>query len=451
MSSIICSVYGCHNNWKKRRISLEQHCIEHDRKRAECCGPRFNLYPPPSKKEDLRLWLKALNLKYPPKRPYVCSFHFVEGKPTPEHPYPEKWLGYIPPVKWTRRWHVKSPEASNSTVVVKTETDEPMPVTHCDASTQSEDPSVSEHNYASSSPPFLPLLCDKATQHTEPAHMHTTLLRTDDLCMLYTGLPLKLFNSLADHLTQDYNNRFQLHPRDQLLMTLMKLRLNLLQADIAERFRVSQPIVSRVTSCWLDLMEEKMRCFIPWLPSEKIQATMPQCFKEHYPKTTCVIDCSETPLQKLHNLNPSSESCSHSYGQNTIKYLVATAPCGQIMFISAAYEDRCSEEFIIANSGLLEYLRPDDEVMAHRQFLIQDLLSERNVKLILPASTKKGKQRIANVRVYFERVIWRLKNFRIISQAVPNTLMPKFDKILRVCAALCNLHFEVNHDTEGKD
>ena len=86
-------------------------------------------------------------------------------------------------------------------------------------------------------------------------------------------------------------------------MTLMELRLNLLQDDIAERFRVSQSVVSRIISQWLDFMEEKMRCYVPWLTRETIQATMPQSFKEHYPLTTCVIDCSETPLQKAHNLD----------------------------------------------------------------------------------------------------------------------------------------------------
>ena len=78
-------------------------------------------------------------------------------------------------------------------------------------------------------------------------------------------------------------------------MTLMELRLNLLQDDIAERFRVSQSVVSRIISQWMDFMEDKMRCYVPWLTRETIQATMPQSFKENDPLTTCLIDCSETP------------------------------------------------------------------------------------------------------------------------------------------------------------
>uniref|UniRef100_A0AAR2JPY5 DDE Tnp4 domain-containing protein n=1 Tax=Pygocentrus nattereri TaxID=42514 RepID=A0AAR2JPY5_PYGNA len=213
----------------------------------------------------------------------------------------------------------------------------------------------------------------------------------------------------------EYNNCLQLHPKDQLLMTLMKLRLNLLQDDIAE-------------------MEKKMRCYIPWLSRDTFQATMPQCFREHYPNTTC----------RPHNL----DSYSHYYGQNTIKYFVVIAPCGLIMFISPAYRGRCNDKFVAANSGFLEYLRPGDEFMTDRGFVIQDLVHERKVKLILPAFTKRGMQlseedttnakRIANVRAHVEQVTRRLKNFRIISQTVPINLAPKFDKILRVCVALCD-------------
>ena len=150
--------------------------------------------------------------------------------------------------------------------------------------------------YAVSEPLHSPHLHYQATQCTEQHLVHTKLLRNDQLSLLYTGLYLDAFQSLADALTAGCIS--QLHPKDKLLMTPMKLWLNLLQDVIAERFRVSQSVVSRVSSQWLDLMEEKMRCYVSWLPRETIQATMPQSFKEHYPLTTCVI----APLQKAHNL-----------------------------------------------------------------------------------------------------------------------------------------------------
>ncbi|XP_029974582.1 uncharacterized protein LOC115408132 [Salarias fasciatus] len=384
MTSLICSVHGCHNNYKKMKLSLSQNCFEHGKPRSECCGPAFRLHPPPSKEEDRRYWLRALNLKKPPKRPYVCSFHFVDRQPTPLHPYPEKWLGYTAVLRKPRRLlqryadastrnvarspvpplHVNlkaeppastrnvagspvpplyvdlkaEPPASTRNVAgspvpplhvdLKAEppastrnvAGSPVPPLHVDlkaeppASTRNvagspvpplhvdlkaESPAscqpLSDHSYAKSPVLDQPLRCHKATQCSGPSALHITLLRSDRLSLLYTGLPLESFNILADQLTKDYINTFQLDVRDQVLMTLMKLRLNLLQEDLAERFSVSQSGVSRIITTWLDIVKEKIRSYVPLLPRETILATMPQCLKEHHPTTTCVIDCSETP------------------------------------------------------------------------------------------------------------------------------------------------------------
>ncbi len=72
---------------------------------------------------------------------------------------------------------------------------------------------------------------------------------------------------------------------------------------------------------------------------------MPQCFKEHYPGTTCIINCSEISLQKPRNLNSRGESCSHYNGQNMVKFMVAIAPCGLIVFISPAYGGMSNDKF----------------------------------------------------------------------------------------------------------
>ncbi|XP_067249304.1 uncharacterized protein [Chanodichthys erythropterus] len=333
--------------------------------------------------------------------------------------------------------------------------DVPLDDSQKDVGTQWEDRSLGDHSY-SSSHPLMPLIttADQGSQCDKL--LHKSLLRTDALSLLHTGLSRAAYYSVAEHFIPLYKGNFQLDPTDQLLLTLMKLKLNLLQDDLAKRFSVSQGVVSQVLSCWIDLMEENMRQYIPWLPKETISAKMPQCFKEYHPGTTCIIDCSETPLQRARSLDSRAESFSHYYAQNTIKYLVAIAPCGLIMFISPVYGGRSSDKFITCDSGFLEYLRSGDEVMADRGFTIRDVLSERKVKLTIPAFTKRGAQlseedttstrRIANVRIHLEWIICILKHFRIISQIVPINLASKLDKILRICAALCNLQGDIIYE-----
>ncbi|XDV52363.1 hypothetical protein PO909_021097 [Leuciscus waleckii] len=386
-TGIVCAVRGCLNNWYKRKIYLEQECFIHrTRTRAECgCEAPYDLYPPPKNEESLRLWLKALNLKKPPKRPYVCSFHFVNKRPTEDHPIPEKWLGYDVPIKTPRRRGKRLADTGSST-----------DGSHLHIRRKDKGCTV----------------CDRETQCGGEEPLAHAILKNDTSCVLYTGLSLSGFFDHVKYLEQFYKANFQMHVMDQILMTMMKLKLNLLQGDLAERFAVSQGLVNRIFSYWID--------------------TMPQCFREKFPNTTCIIDC------------------------NTLKYLVAIAPCRLVMFISPAYGGRCSDKFITQESGFLEYLRPGNELMADRGFTIRDLLFERRVNLILPAFTHKGGQlsdedvtatrRIANVRIHVERVIRRLKVFKIISQTVPINLAHKMDKILRICAALVNMQGEIIHE-----
>jgi hypothetical protein len=81
--------------------------------------------------------------------------------------------------------------------------------------------------------------------------------------VLFTGLPLRVFFDLVAFLQKFYTANFKIHITDQILITLMKLKLNLLQGDLAEGFAVSKGVGSRILSYWIDTMEEHMRINIP--------------------------------------------------------------------------------------------------------------------------------------------------------------------------------------------
>lgn len=96
------------------------------------------------------------------------------------------------------------------------------------------------------------------------------------------------------------------------------------------------------------------------------------------------------------------------------------------------------------HSGFFDNVRPGHEIMADRGFLIRDLLLERRAKLVIPPFTKKcywgkGKRLLQNDFVHVERAIEMLKMFHVLSNAMPLTLKPLSNQILKVCASLCNL------------
>uniref|UniRef100_A0A1A8PLH0 Si:dkey-56d12.4 n=3 Tax=Nothobranchius TaxID=28779 RepID=A0A1A8PLH0_9TELE len=331
----------------------------------------------------------------------------------------------------------------------ETITELPPPEAHLQMNVKHQRDGTDDHNYFISS-----ATCDKGTQcNKEPLYRH--LLRTDMLCRLYTGLSLSAFHQLTRNLLPFNAQIFELDPIDQLLMTLMKLKLNLLLEDLAERFGVCPSGVSRIVSHWIDLMEICMKSYIPWLSKETIAGTMPQFFKSHYPGTTCIVDISEIKLKKPRRLDCWGDSFMRYDDEDTVKFMVAFAPCGLIMFISGAYGGKCSDTFIASDSGFLRYLQPLDEVMVERNFMISDALNERGVKLVIPACSKgltrfnkdsAQKTSVYNVTIHMERVICRLKYYRILSESMPSSLTSKTDQILRICAALCNIRGENLHE-----
>uniref|UniRef100_A0A671KKW8 THAP-type domain-containing protein n=1 Tax=Sinocyclocheilus anshuiensis TaxID=1608454 RepID=A0A671KKW8_9TELE len=418
-SGTTCAVRGCTCNQTKLNLWLKEQCYIHKPKvRAECtCERRYSFHRLPIEDEAKRNWLKNLNLKKPPKTLYVCSFHFVEKKPTEDNPYPTLFLGYEKPPEKRRRL-LRRDDIYTCWLASELDTMdvEQNPTSLCDAQTQWSDPWMEDHTYSKG--PTIPCgLTLAPPPELQPAASYTLTNNAD--CLLYT---------------------------DQILMTLMKLRQNFVIADLAKRFGKSHGQVSKTVKFWIDVLYKHTKDLIPWLPRETIKATLPEAFKDHFPNTTCIIDCTETVLQKAKNLYSRSESYSHYYASNYLVALVATSPSGLVMFISEAYGGNRYIRYIAQNSGFLDCLRPGDEVMADRGFTIRDLLEERKVNLVMPAFTRKQCQltneevthtrRIAHARIHIERAIRRLKVYKHRLQTLLINLVPEFDKILQICAAI---------------
>ena len=104
---------------------------------------------------------------------------------------------------------------------------------------------------------------------------------------------------------------------------------------------------------------------------------------------------------------------------------------------------------IVTDSGFCYQLQPYDQVMADRGFKIHDLLSFYQCSLAIPPSKHANLQMltsdvqktslITNVRIYVEEAIRRVKDFTILKNELPISLLPLVDDMIVVCSALCNL------------
>lgn len=307
----------------------------------------------------------------------------------------------------------------------------------------------------------------------------------DVLTRFYTGLNTHtLFQSTYEHLSEGIETHPQsaLSLREHFLLTLMKLRLNLREKDLAVRFNVSLSSVSRYFIKWITIMHVRLVPFvIRWPSKEEIRVSLPRIFRNsQFYETVAIIDCFEIPMNVPSHLLDKVSAFSHYKHEHTAKYMISILPQGATNFISQGYCGRTSDQFIVDHSGFLDQLKEGtlyfririsdqifhiycysyvgDLVLADRGFTVAEAVGMRGGKLVTPAFKGRRQQlskrevhdsrNVAVVRIHVERVIGVIKSrFSIMAgpvnilHASPNGSGENlFDKIVAVCCALNNLN-----------
>ena len=138
-------------------------------------------------------------------------------------------------------------------------------------------------------------------------------------------------------------------------------------------FGVSQSSVSRIFISWIIFL--KCGQINIWPSKDIILKTMPEAFKESYPTTRVIIDCTEIRCEMPSSLLGNTELFSSYKNHQPLKALVGIAPSGATTFISELYTGNISDREIVIRSGILKQQFEDgDSVMAEKGFMIQDLL-----------------------------------------------------------------------------
>ena len=105
---------------------------------------------------------------------------------------------------------------------------------------------------------------------------------------------------------------------EQLFMTLIRLRLGLLELDLAQRFNISQSSVSRITMTWINLMYHNLKALERFPPFHIVKKYMPEPFKTEYPNTRLIIDATEFHVERPSSLL--SQATTFSAYKNTNTY-----------------------------------------------------------------------------------------------------------------------------------
>ncbi|XP_071170860.1 uncharacterized protein [Mytilus edulis] len=305
-----CAVNGCCNNRRKLNLWKESMCEIHGQFHEDCaCLIPYKFHLMPSDCQIRAEWTKAINRKTLPKTVFVCSEHFLDGLPTERNPFPKLKMGYERKVTPGRRKIHKHDSDVKKRKLIDCDddnsdfeeldlslevTDQSLPEAVCSfnvvnpttscASTQYEETDFvlhNDHSYAhawtdlqdKSAQTNLTLTEEKGVQikldvGTMSASRHIV---TDSDSLLHTGVTKEVFFTLVECMSQFNTFSFQLDIADQIMLVLMRLKLNLIFQDLGRRFGISDSLACKMFNSRIPLLADKLKALIIWLPRETLR------------------------------------------------------------------------------------------------------------------------------------------------------------------------------------
>ncbi|CAJ1066282.1 uncharacterized protein LOC115593829 [Xyrichtys novacula] len=268
----------------------------------------------------------------------VCSWHFPDGKAAGPSRFAWNEGKTFP-------GHLSHPPEKKKKVV-------PLPTSGEDEGTNelelhnadmatAETPSTSENPSTTNSVEVLEIEVDMLRRENEKlknelekqkqTFFFSQISSNSDKVRYFTGLPdaatVLFLETLLSKFELKYHSDWtvQFMPLvDQLLLTLMKLRLNCGHLDLATRFNCSTATVTNIfltiVSALYDILYVGMlENNIP--STAKNQTSLPECFRP-FPNCRIVLDCTEVAVSKPERLDTQSHLYSQYKGRTTHKTLI---------------------------------------------------------------------------------------------------------------------------------
>ena len=274
-----------------------------------------------------------------------------------------------------------------------------------------------------------------------------------------------VFEILYAYLKADGLDRKNSIPqKDQLLLTLIKLRFNNSFDLLAYCRSIAKSTMIGIFWKWVNRMYVYLAFMVRWPARDYIYSIIPPIFKGKFPRLTSIIDCFEVFIEAPRALKARAQCYSHYKKHTTVKVFISCNPLGQVNYISQGWGGRVSDVHLVRESGFIsnKYHMPGDQILADRGFTLRDdFAAACSAELIIPIFTKGKKQmsaqdvemsrKISSVRIHIERVIGLMRNrYTILKGILPiqcvqsitdeahDLQLSSMDKILTVCAALLN-------------
>lgn len=278
----------------------------------------------------------------------------------------------------------------------------------------------------------------------------------DSVIAFYTGFETYakfyfVFSTLSPmaHSIRYYRNIVKsISTENQFFLTMMKLRQNKCNFELAQFFQISPTTVSNIFITWINYIEQLWSKLNIWPEKELVLYYMPESFKQYDNNTRVILDGTEIRIQKPGNPVSQQASWSSYKHNNTLKILVGATPGGLLSYCSPAYAGSISDRQTVERSNLLNMCEPGDSILADRGYNIQDMFIGKDITLNIPTFLKgKGQlpnlkllkdRKLASQRVHIERLIGLMKTYKILKEELHHNFVPLASKIFFVCFMCCN-------------
>ncbi|XP_065650699.1 uncharacterized protein LOC124808658 isoform X2 [Hydra vulgaris] len=462
-----CAVFGCNNDRRyKEKYVLKDHIWKtfsfSELKVFTCKEKYFSTWSKIINREIVDPLTKKRKLCAVNKNTKVCANHFEYGKPTELCPHPRLYLkGYetSPP---QNKIKLPMPQYTPNKVSQKQKNTH-FSSTCTTTNSSNNNNNILQQSSLSISPPYLTSTAsDKqlspqklnlisntpatyvipTTLYKQSSHKRLTWEAVRSLpkvIKLYTGCPTEnvflyiVSRVQAKHKKISYfmDHKRSFEPKQYQFIPASK-PLSKKKPGPSRQLFVEDEVL-------LTLMPRELEPLIYWpTPEETLNFTHPHYIGD-FVYVEGIGDCTEQNIQKSANSKAQSQTYSSYKSRNTLKKLIFCTKGGSISFVSKGYSGSSSDRFITEDCNVARRFTPGFIALFDKGFNVQDLFLSRQVKAVIPPFLRSKRQftpsevyhckRIGRARIHIECVIGRLKEFRLLKNTLPITLVPLIDDI----------------------
>ena len=243
----------------------------------------------------------------------------------------------------------------------------------------------------------------------------------------------------------------KLKPTQEYFIIMCRLRRGFSEHYLANLYAVGQFTISRILISSLNYMYLKFGQICIWPSKSVVIATVLDDFKDKFPNTPVITDCTEVFCEMPNILQLNLELFSSYKDHVTLKGLVGIAPSGAITFVSRLYTGSISDREIVESGFLSQQYDDNDSIMADKGFTIEDKLP-LGVSLNIPAflgsneqmSSEDFSDSVSNSDHYQLKDTCREgyqqdKELAYLARIVPLNNFGVLNQMQSICAFLCNL------------